>query len=440
MIRRLMTVAAALAAAALLLPATTVSAAVTASLESPTRDAVVRAPVEVRVRVQRALVDPEVQRVDVRLSPDGASAADGGRPAALRCLSGCGGQDSVWGGAVYQPATAAPFRSQPACNGRWYLQTSVNGGGFGAGVPFVASAPGSPATDVRVAIAGRTATVTWAGAPQPDVAGYRIERRADGGAWRDVATVEAGDGRYVDEGLYPATYDYRVVTLRPDGRTADGGAMSPCADRGDDLTTTSASARGRVTTPPPPSPSPSPSPTTGDPADATDDDRGTDGGDGDDGTAGSGGTPAGGTDADGSGAGDGTADDGAATPAGDASEDEASPAPRRTTRTRIAPPPSARSNRLDTTTRLPAGEEQPEVFYGEGEGFSDELDYGDVEGPTRSPQAAAPESFGGRSLGAVRVFTERILDPERILRPFAGGLVMLTFGLHLRRWMRESDG
>jgi hypothetical protein len=37
------------------------------------------------------------------------------------------------------------------------------------------------------------------------------------------------------------------------------------------------------------------------------------------------------------------------------------------------------------------------------------------------------------------VVTERNLDRITLLRPIAAGMVLLTFGFHLRRWQREHD-
>lgn len=422
-------------AATALLPSTA-HAAVTATMQSPGPEATVSVPVELRVQVSREFLDPETQRVGVRLSADGASPVPGTQAASLTCVSGCGSTDSVWGGAMFHPATGAPFAAAAVCNGRWYLQPSVDGGSYRSGVPITVSAPGSPATSVRVSIDANTATVTWTRAPEPDLAGYRIERRVDGAGWRDVAAVEPRTSRYVDEGLAPDSYEYRVVTLRPDGRTSNGPA-GPCADQDPDLETVSASSRGRVTTPLP-SPSPSPSP---DPADDGDTGReGSDGAGGDGSadepgtsTGGDGGTDdagTGGTDPAGSPDGDGDPTDG----------DAASPAPGSNTRTRVGAPPSARGSRLDADASVPSQPEPEARYFGDGEGFEDEIDYGDADGVVAADDAdeLAAEGTGTWVEGGISVFRERFVDPERVLRPIATGLVFLTFGLHLRRWMRET--
>lgn len=240
MILRLLLLAAVLTASLLPAPA---SADVRATLVSPGRDAVVSSPVELRVRVTRDVVDPNATQVQVRLSADGSSQAPGTSPITLACISGCGSTDALWGGRSYDPATSSPFGGGPGCNGRWYLQVAVDGGGFASGTPIVASAPASPAADVRVAIDGRDAVVTWSRAPEPDVVGYRIERRGEG-SWSTAGEVASSAKRFVDEELDEGSYEWRVVTLRPDGR-GSSGAMSACADQEADLTTTSNTTRPR---------------------------------------------------------------------------------------------------------------------------------------------------------------------------------------------------
>lgn len=392
----------------LLLPGTAWAAS-NATIASPGRDAVVSSPVELRVRVTRDVLDPPARRVQVRLSGDGASAAPGSGPVDLTCQSGCDSTESVWGGRSFDPATAAPFGGGPACNGRWYLQVAVDGGAFGSGSAVVASAPASPARDVRVAIDGRDAILTWGRAPEPDIAGYRVERRGSG-SWTTVGEVGADATRLVDADVDEGSYEWRVVTLRPDGR-----GSAPCEDRDADLATTSTVARGRVTEPPP-APSPSPSPSTSPSPDG--EDTAVDAGSGDDGTSGDGSggapSPAAGEVA--------TAPDGSATdtsgrasaPAGDGAA-VAAPA---TAGTAAAPETAA-----------------PERYYGEEQGVGT-LDYGEV-GSDGVPPAAAPA--GGTWVpGGVSVMTEQ-LDQARILRPVAGGMVLLTFAFHIRRWQREQD-
>lgn len=388
---------AALVAVALLLP-TTASADARASVVAPGRDAVVQSPVALEVEVTREVLDAPPGRVQVRLSADGSGAAAGSRPVDLRCLSGCDTTTAVWGGRSYDPATAAPFGGGPGCNGRWYLQVALDDGRFASGTPVVASAPASPPRDVRVAIEGRDAAVTWGRAPEPDVAGYRVERR-DSGSWSPVGEVGADATRFVDGDVAEGTYEWRVVTLRPDGRVA-GGPAAPCADGEPDLETTSAAARGRVTQPPP-SPAPSPS-SSSDPGP----DQGT---------------------ADGTGVGDApVAGDGeVGSDSGEASPDGEAVATEPTT-----------AGTAPASAEAATDEPRDERYYGEGEEVGT-LEYDDVV-PGDRPTAAAPQ--GGTWVpGGVSVTTQRDLDRTRILRPVAGGMVLLTFAFHIRRWQREQD-
>ncbi|MBW3619263.1 MAG: hypothetical protein KY461_03400 [Actinobacteria bacterium] len=402
---------AAVLAVALLLP-TAASAAATATLVSPGRDARVSTPVGLEVRVSRDVLDPAVRQVHVRLSADGAGAAPGSQPVSLTCVARCDTTDSVWGGRSYDPSTAAPFGGGPACNGRWHLQVAVDGGAFGSGTPVVASAPPSSARDVRVAIDGRDAVVTWGRAPEPDVAGYRIERRS-GDAWTTVGVTGPDASRFVDADVEVGSYDWRVVSLRPDGY-ASGGPAAPCADREPDLATTSSTTSGRVA-----QPRPSPSPTDDTPED---DDTPDDASPGDDGGAGSGQGPA---------AGDGThgsPDAGAPDPTGEptGASGEAGPAP------------AAAPSGGDDTAAGGSDEElvgEGERYYGEDQGLGP-LDYGDVDpvgGDGAGPDGATAVA------GGVSVPVQRDLDRIRILQPIAGGLVLLTFAFHIRRWQREHD-
>lgn len=439
MIRRLLSLSATAALAVALSPAAA-QAATTATVQSPGSGAVLHAPVELRVQVSRDLLDDDATRVAVRLSDDGSGAAAGTEAASLRCVSGCGTRDAVWGGVTFAPSTGAPFAPGPVCNGQWVLQPSV-GGGYGSGVSVVLSVPASPASSVRVSIDGSDAELTWQRAPEPDVAGYRIDRRQSGGDWVAAGTVPATSSRYLDRAVPRGSYDWRVVTLRPDGRGSDG-AHAPCADRAPDLETLSSARSGRITVAPSPSPSPSPgsSPASGGstsgPAGGSGSDR--DGSDGSTDTSGDGAT-ADGTEpavADGEPGGDGAE--------GDADGEAGAPGRPSGPRTRIGAPPPARSRTLDNQARLPAfgsGAAEEERYYGDGEEFADQLPYGE------EPVVAAP---GDRDRieaskvqtwvpGGVEFLTERFADPAPILRSIAAGLILITSAFHLRRWMRESD-
>lgn len=414
----------------LLLVPSPASAEARATVTSPGQNAVVSDPVDLTVTVTRELLDPEVRTVALRLSADGANRAAGTKTVVLSCVSGCGSERSTWSGPAFVPATAAPFASESVCNGRWHLQPSVDSGPFTSGTTVSVAVAPSPARAVSSSTRGTDEiTVRWEAAPEPDVAAYRVERRVDGGSWRTVATVDAGQTSLTRRGLAPGRYEHRVVTLRPDG-FIDGTPAPPCGDQQHDLAATSATTSatlGRSSSPSPspgstssPRPSSSPGPSTGG-----------NGGDGDQ----TGGDPSGEP-------GDGSSPDPSASPSDGSGAPGDGPSPGATRRgeaPRIGAPPSARREgpRLSAPS-LPSqpGSRQEDVYFGEDGPFSEELDYGDAEGIRDEDPGS--RSVTQRVVGGVEVFTERLVDPERILRPIAGGLIALTLGLHLRRWQRDE--
>lgn len=409
-------IAAALAVAAVtvLTTAAPALAATTAQVTSPGTSAVVDRPTPVRVQVRREIIDTPPSTVSVRLSRDGSTTAPGTEPAPLDCVDGCRTLESTWGGVDLQP-TGAPFvTAGPVCNGQWTLQPRVDGGEFTAGTPVVLSAPGSPVAGFDARGAAGAADLSWSRAPEPDVAGYRVERREGRGTWESVTTLGPSATRYRDE-VAAGEYTYRVVTLRPDG-VRHGQAAAPCVDRDADLETVSASRSASVT--------PAPSPTATTTADA-----GTDGG------ATAGGTTSDGTSADGAGtAGDGDDQTGEPQDAPSAGRRVAAPPPAQRSSSSDAAPP-----RLEVEQR---GSDGP-AYYGEDQEFSEEIDYGDAP---RVAGAQAPTSTGEPSAtddeyaaGAVDIASAQSLELGRILKPVAVGLLLTTVGLHLRRWMREPD-
>lgn len=424
--RRTTAVAATVLVTALALPGVA-SAATSATITSPVRDATVAGPTVVRVDVTRELLDAEVERVELRISRDGRTRLAGTQVVALSCVADCGADRSVWAAPDLDPRTMSPFGASPVCNGRWQLQPSLDGGPFASGSSVVFAAAPTPPRDVRTSVDGRDATVSWTAAPEPDVVGYRVERRVDGGPWRTVTTVASDRTQTTTPGLAPGRYEHRVVTLRPDGFT-DGAPAAPCADRDPDLAATSAVSSASVADPSDPSASPSSRPPSGSPSQSP-----TTGGDPGTGAGGDGPGPGGGDPATGGTGGD------PADPGTQPSDGEQPPA--RTPGRRIGAPPSARSSgaRLDAPT-LPndgGGAAREDVYFGEDDPFSEEIDYGDAA-------AIAGESGSGtrtvtqRVSGGVEVFVERFVDPERILRPIAAGLLALTLGLHVRRWARDQ--
>ncbi len=447
-VRFIATVTAALAA--VLATAGPALAATSASVTSPAAGSVVTGPTPIEVQVSRDLIDRPPSQVEVRLSADGQAAADGTTAVALDCIEGCNGTDSTWGGATLQPATAAPFSSRAVCNGRWYLQPSVDGGAYGAGAPIVFSSPGSPVSGFSVTDGPGSADLQWIPAGEPDISGYRIERRVAGGDWGAVTTVGPSATSYRDE-VAAGDYAYRIVTLRPDGQV-DGQPAAPCADGGQDLATTSGTRS--VTVPPAPAPSPSADggsasgagtsgqstsgQSTGSPTDQ--------GAGGSDGTAaGTGGTgrTAGGS----QGSGEGSTDGGGSRPAaGDASGQPTSGSPQR-----VAPPPAPRRSTQESADAPALPVEQRSAagprYYGEDQPYSDTLSYGDAPvvagrpaaAPSPSAPATATATGDALAAGVVDPFGEQSLELGRILRPVAVGLLLVAIGLHLRRWLRETD-
>lgn len=482
---------------AVLLPASA-QAAGTGQLTSPSPDQQLTGLVQLQAEVEGDNRDmfgngPD-HVVKVRLADaSGGGAAPGTAAVDLSCVSGPCNADSTWGGVTFDTVGFQPFgRPDRVCNGAWYLQVAVDGAAFSPGQRvLVSQLPGAP-TGVTVAGDVRRATVTWVANPEQDLAGYRVQRRPEGsGAWTSVAEVDAGTTRF-EHTTDPGTYEYRVLALRPDGRGADGAPAPICTDTGREL---AAASSPRAVTVDAPAPTPTPSPTTGGSGGgsggggtggggsgsgggsgdgsssgggSSSDGGSTDGGDsdgdgttpdGDDGTTpgdgttpdgaadgGDGTTPDGGTDDDG---GDGTTPD----EAGDGTTPDRT-TPRPSAGGRIAPPAAGgRSSTLSlgsgvvglddpTAPRVAGpGRQQPrERFFGEGEGFSEEIDFGDVEAiagsELRERTVLAERTV--RVPGALQSILGQELAVGRILTSIAGGLVLLALALHLRRWTREG--
>jgi plastocyanin len=98
--------------------------------------------------------------------------------------------------------------------GRFTYQCTEHGGMDGVVVVRVpasepdTAAPGAPA-GLAATGGDRSVTLDWADADAPDLAGYRVERRAPDGSWAQVADVSASG--HVDAGLVNGTgYGYRV--------------------------------------------------------------------------------------------------------------------------------------------------------------------------------------------------------------------------------------
>ncbi len=406
---------------------------VAANVTSPRSGEQLTAPTPVEVRVTRALLDPEVSGVSVRISADGREPSPGTQELALSCLSGCGSTESVWGGIDVEP-DLAPFADDESevCNGRWFLQPRASGGSFGAGVALHVSAQPTAVPSVVVTANGTTPTVSWTSSPTPDVTGYRVER-SSGGTWTEIAAVGPTVTSARDVTLASGTYRYRVVALRADGRSASGEWLGPCKDTGRDLATASApreitlrSASGSSGG----SSSGSGGESTGSGSTGTSGGSGSTGSTG--GQAGATTPTSGGAEATGAGETGETAGETTGSSAGSTAQAGSGP------RTQVAAPPSAsRGGPNLSAPRLPDQPGAPaETYYGEDDGFTDELDYGEVDPVTGLPIAGGSQTI--RIPGGMETFFTSTLDQERVLKPIAGGLILVTLALHLRRWTREQ--
>lgn len=433
-------VLAALTALACALPAGVAHAAGVGQIASPAADAVVVDPVAIVVEVtgdtqRTSLFEPAPpHEVQVRLvAPSGGGPMAGTDPVAMTCETDCN-TTSTWTAPDLDPATLAPFASSASCNGGYTLQVRVDGGPWAGHGIRVARVPAAP-RDVSVTAKVGEATVSWTAAGDPDVVGYRVQRRVDGGGWTTVATRPADARSLTDTDVEPGAVEYRVATLKGDG-AVDGEPAAPCADTQPDLSTASSPVGATVPTATatsspspsgPSSPSPSTSPTSStEPTDGSESPTdGADGGDGD-GTTEDPGDPAAGEQGD----------------APDAGNQDAQPAPRRSGN-RVAPPTAIDvGSRSDVTVADVPTADGPQVasnretYYGDGQEFSEELDFdglGSVEaaGPTTETKVV-------RVPGALQSILGEELDLRRLAAPIAAGLVMVALALHLRRWMRAG--
>lgn len=426
------------------LPTGAAHAAGVAQITSPAADAAVAQSTAIVVEVtgdtQRTSLfePPPPHQVQVRLAtPSGAEMMAGTSPVTMGCETDCH-TTSTWTAPHLDPATLSPFADAPSCNGGYTIQVRVDGGAWTGHGIRVGRPPAAP-RDVGVTADVGEATVSWAAASDPDAVGYRVQRRLDDGSWTTLVTSAASTRSFTDTDVDPGAVEYRVATLKGDGRV-DGAPVAPCADTEPDLSTASApaattvpSAAGAASPSPRPSPSdpsrpsrPSPTPSS-EPGDdgseeATDSPDGTDG--------------------------DSTADDPDDAATGDqgddpdADNDAGATAPRRAG-TRVAPPtPVTAGSRSEVTVADVPGADSPQVateresYYGDGEEFSEELAYdglGGVEatGPVTKTRVV-------RVPGALQTVLGEELDLRRLAPPIAAGLILVAFALHLRRWMRDG--
>ena len=425
------TLVVALATAVVMLPTWPAGAEVRSTdVASPRAGDVLSDPVPIEVSVTWNGERPD--HVDVRLvGADGARIPNTEPVRLTDCSGDC--QDfslaerrSTWSGATFDPATLAPFASGgPRCNGAYGLQVRPQGANWGGGIGVVVSVDPSAPTDVTATATGTGGQVeiSWRAAPQPDVTGYTVQRRRNvTGSWDTVTEVGAQTTTVTDRDPPAGTIQYRVATFRGDGFDGDA-PVAACADSQRDLVAAAAPVTVQVA-------EPSGSPSDGGSSAPDGDGSSTPDGDGSstpDG--GSTGSPTDGSDGQG-----GDADD------QDGEEDASTspqPSPRRrapATSVRTGPGPQVDVPDVSSPSRSPAPEES---HYGDGQGFSEELDFGEL-GDGESRASGDDEVAGAVSLDVPGGGAEDELALRRVLAPVAGGMIMLAFGLHLRRWTRDA--
>lgn len=414
--------AAIVALATMVLPA----AAAGVTWLSPGAGAVVSGDVDLAVRIDRQFGET-VDGVTARLSVDGSSTAPGTRTRDLRCAEaeGCNtvrqSQDR-WGLVQLGP-DGGELAAGPVCNGQYVLQVRPSTNQDWAGIPVVLTDRTVP-TVSGLTVNGRSGATFLSWTP-PRTAGdvdLRIERRPEGSSSWDVLAVLPGSASsYADQGLAAGTYDYRVTSTRGDGFVS-GRPVAACADDEPDHVMSSPSHQAVVA----PGPTPTSSPST-DPSGTSDGTAAGVDGDAEDGSHPST-TPDDGPT-------DGTTSDEEAQ-AGQA-DDDGAVAGSGSNRSRIAPPPPARRSNAEVRAPEiarpgPAGES----YYGEGDAFSEELEYG-AEGPV-ALETEESSTLGRFVPGGVRTLTEIELDRRQVVLPIAVGLLLLACAMHVRRWMGSA--
>lgn len=424
--------AAALAVPVALLLHASPAAAASAALTSPSNGHTLTASVPLQVTVSRdCLLEGQPSSVAVRL------AYPGSRDASLSPSGPCNGGREVWGNVSFDPRAPSAFGlGGPLPNGEYRLQPFLDGAAQGAITVLLSVAP-STVSDLAAAADDGMVTLMWKRAPEPDMSAHRVQRRASGGSWQQVASLGGGASSYLED-VAPGSYDYRVVTVRPDGK-------------GGELTATSAAVGVKV------APRPAPSPTSG-----SGGSTGSGGGSGGGSTGGGGGTVESGGSAAGGGSGSDGGDGGATpeggdpstAPGGEPASEGATAGPAASSPVtglsgrRVARPPGVRQGiTLDGPgVQLPdpqvapqrGGGEEDAFYFGEDQPFSEELDYSAID-PLTGERVGERGGVVRRMFpGALQEFIVHELNTRVMLLPIAAGLVFVALGLHMFRWMRES--
>lgn len=445
MTARRIPVVAALTVLACVLPMGTAQAAGAGQVTSPSSGATITSTTAIQVAVTgdtqptNLFEPPPPHQVQVRLAtPSGAEILPGTSPVTMSCESNCH-SSSTWTAPAFDPATLAPFDSGPSCNGGYTIQVRVDGGAWSGHGIRVARAPGAP-TDVTVTADIGEATVSWGPASDPDVVGYRVQRRPSGGSWTTVADQPASARSLHDPDVDAGDVDYRVATLKGDGRV-DGAPAAPCQDTSPDLSTASVPVSTTVREPAAAPSGPSrPAPTST--SEPDDEGSGSGSGDGD-------GSGDGSDDGPGDGSGDGTGQVAGSGDGNGETESEGGDAAAASRRpgTRVAPPAAVDAGaRPDVTVDDVPGADSPQVadedrretYYGDDQEFSEELDFDGLGGVEATGPTTVTETRVVRVPGALQSILGEELDLGRLATPIAAGLIMVALALHLRRWMRDT--
>ncbi|MDX1511918.1 MAG: hypothetical protein R3249_11265 [Nitriliruptorales bacterium] len=327
------------------------------------------------------------------------------------CVSNCSDTGtSTWTGPTVKP-TGSPW--PVTCNGQYQLRSFVKGNYFdGALLNFVQ--PPAPVAGLAANGEVGDVTVSWNATPTADVFGILVARK--GATDANFVTLTPTPLARTATSYHDATVTaeqlpvtYRLAMLRHDGRVG-GQWVDACTDTATTLedtfdpcegcaqTLSVADVKASVVSP---SPSPNPSETgteepTGDPS---------------------------------------------GEPTEEPSEPKPAPTPTSPTTVEPADPddddgPPARPN--ISVPERPAPQTR---YYGDDLGFSEELDFGAIEEVTDGEQVLPDDPFDDDSEFALDVevpTTTTILDEEAVVKPVAIGLLLLTLGMHIRRWMLEG--
>jgi hypothetical protein len=218
--RRTAAIAALVVVATLASPAAVFAAG--ATLRGPA-DGVVDGPTDLEVRITREPFEA-ITSLEAGLRRGGAALAGSRSTPLCEGWRDCPNGDRTADYRIaFDPRTGAPFLPEDAVrflpNGPYELRIAmtINNAAEERSLDLILSLPPSAATDVGAEAEGGLVTLRWQGAPEPDVAGYRIERTGEGGGWSNIADVSASASSFADE-PGAGSHRYRLVTVRPDGK------------------------------------------------------------------------------------------------------------------------------------------------------------------------------------------------------------------------------